>query len=92
MNLQLLYGKMMIAQPLRIGILSPLIYNVYTHLHAFVKLLQEEYMKGEDLGTLDSGHDFHTAYIKQWLTHNKFSSICKTTVLVKINCDIMISV
>ncbi|XP_010263495.1 PREDICTED: E3 ubiquitin-protein ligase MBR2-like isoform X3 [Nelumbo nucifera] len=44
-------------------------------------ICQEEYVGGEDLGTLDCGHDFHTACIKQWLMHKNLCPICKTTAL-----------
>ncbi|KAA3476471.1 putative E3 ubiquitin-protein ligase HIP1 isoform X2 [Gossypium australe] len=42
---------------------------------------QEEYTNGEDLGTLECGHDFHADCIKQWLMHKNLCPICKTTVL-----------
>ena len=45
--------------------------------------LQEEYGDGEDLGSLDCGHDFHAECIKQWLTHKNLCPICKTTGLAK---------
>lgn len=45
-------------------------------------ICQEEYVEGEDLGTLDCGHDFHTACIKQWLSQKNLCPICKTTGLV----------
>ncbi|KAF8406297.1 hypothetical protein HHK36_008382 [Tetracentron sinense] len=45
-------------------------------------ICQEEYVDGQDLGTLDCGHDFHTGCIKQWLTHKNLCPICKTTALV----------
>ncbi|KAJ6793132.1 putative E3 ubiquitin-protein ligase HIP1 isoform X1 [Iris pallida] len=45
-------------------------------------ICQEEYMEGEDLGTLDCGHDFHAACIKQWLMCKNLCPICKTTALV----------
>ncbi|KAJ4840848.1 hypothetical protein Tsubulata_027782 [Turnera subulata] len=44
-------------------------------------ICQEEYKDGEDLGTLDCGHDFHTHCIKQWLMHKNWCPICKTTGL-----------
>ncbi|XP_027091467.1 probable E3 ubiquitin-protein ligase RHG1A isoform X2 [Coffea arabica] len=44
---------------------------------------QEEYSDGEDLGSLDCGHDFHAECIKQWLTHKNLCPICKTTGLAK---------
>ncbi|XP_073117757.1 probable E3 ubiquitin-protein ligase HIP1 isoform X2 [Elaeis guineensis] len=44
-------------------------------------ICQEEYIEGEDLGTLDCGHDFHTACIKQWLLMKNLCPICKTTAL-----------
>ncbi|KAG1359064.1 putative E3 ubiquitin-protein ligase HIP1 [Cocos nucifera] len=37
---------------------------------------EEEYVEGEDLGTLDCGHEFHTACIKQWLMHKNLCPIC----------------
>ncbi|RWW58461.1 hypothetical protein BHE74_00034670 [Ensete ventricosum] len=43
---------------------------------------QEEYVEGEDLGTLDCGHDFHSVCIKQWLMHKNLCPICKNTALV----------
>ncbi|KAL3614224.1 hypothetical protein CASFOL_042298 [Castilleja foliolosa] len=42
---------------------------------------QENYMNGDDIGTLDCGHEFHTGCIKQWLTHKNICPICKTTAL-----------
>ncbi|KAF2324354.1 hypothetical protein GH714_012763 [Hevea brasiliensis] len=42
---------------------------------------QEEYNNGEDVGTLDCGHDFHTDCIKQWLMLKNWCPICKTTGL-----------
>ncbi|XP_057718753.1 probable E3 ubiquitin-protein ligase RHG1A [Arachis stenosperma] len=42
---------------------------------------QEEYKDGEDIGTLDCGHDFHTECVKQWLKHKNLCPICKTTGL-----------
>ncbi|OMO78876.1 Zinc finger, RING-type [Corchorus capsularis] len=44
---------------------------------------QEEYNNGEDLGTLECGHDFHADCIKQWLMHKNLCPICKTTGLTK---------
>ncbi|KAL3505146.1 hypothetical protein ACH5RR_034987 [Cinchona calisaya] len=44
---------------------------------------QEEYTSGEDLGTLDCGHDFHAECIKLWLTYKNLCPICKTTGLAK---------
>ncbi|XVE94933.1 hypothetical protein REPUB_Repub02eG0052600 [Reevesia pubescens] len=44
---------------------------------------QEEYNDGEDLGTLECGHDFHADCIKQWLMHKNMCPICKTTGLNK---------
>ncbi|KAK1301224.1 hypothetical protein QJS10_CPB13g00351 [Acorus calamus] len=43
---------------------------------------QEEYTNGEDMGTLNCGHDFHTDCIKKWLMHKNLCPICKTTALV----------
>lgn len=45
-------------------------------------ICQEEYNDGEDLGTLECGHDFHTACIKQWLMYKNLCPICKTNALV----------
>ncbi|RRT69007.1 hypothetical protein B296_00021848 [Ensete ventricosum] len=45
-------------------------------------ICQEEYVEGEDLGTLDCGHDFHSVCIKQWLMHKNLCPICKNTALV----------
>lgn len=42
---------------------------------------QEEYATGDDIGTLDCGHDFHTDCIKQWLTQKNLCPICKMTGL-----------
>ncbi|KAE8714395.1 E3 ubiquitin-protein ligase MBR2 [Hibiscus syriacus] len=44
---------------------------------------QEEYNDGEDIGTLECGHDFHADCIKQWLMHKNLCPICKTTGLTK---------
>ncbi|GLT58908.1 hypothetical protein SLA2020_317670 [Shorea laevis] len=44
-------------------------------------ICQEEYNDGEDLGTLECGHDFHRDCIKQWLMHKNLCPICKTTGL-----------
>ncbi|KAK1293079.1 hypothetical protein QJS10_CPB17g02371 [Acorus calamus] len=43
---------------------------------------QEEYINGDELGTLDCGHDFHTDCIKKWLMLKNLCPICKTTALV----------
>ncbi|KAF5817635.1 putative transcription factor C2H2 family [Helianthus annuus] len=40
---------------------------------------QEEYKDGDDLGTLECGHDFHHGCIKQWLQHKNLCPICKST-------------
>ncbi|XVE49214.1 hypothetical protein DITRI_Ditri01bG0064400 [Diplodiscus trichospermus] len=44
---------------------------------------QEEYADGDDTGTLDCGHDFHTNCIKRWLMLKNLCPICKTTGLLK---------
>ncbi|XP_021723781.1 probable E3 ubiquitin-protein ligase RHG1A [Chenopodium quinoa] len=44
-------------------------------------ICQENYNDGEDLGTLDCGHDFHRECVKQWLSHKNLCPICKTTGL-----------
>ncbi|KAK1317839.1 hypothetical protein QJS10_CPA05g01338 [Acorus calamus] len=43
---------------------------------------QEDYINGDELGTLDCGHDFHTDCIKKWLMIKNLCPICKTTALV----------
>lgn len=40
-------------------------------------ICREEYENGDDIGTLDCGHDFHTCCIKQWLTQKNLCPICK---------------
>lgn len=45
-------------------------------------ICQEEYKLGDDLGTLECGHDFHTNCIKQWLVLKNLCPICKTTGLI----------
>ncbi|XP_047337790.1 E3 ubiquitin-protein ligase MBR1-like [Impatiens glandulifera] len=42
---------------------------------------QEEYVIGDDIGTLECGHDFHRNCIKQWLTMKNVCPICKMTAL-----------
>ncbi|KAI4295665.1 hypothetical protein L6164_035684 [Bauhinia variegata] len=44
-------------------------------------ICQEEYADGEDIASLDCGHEFHTNCIKQWLTQKNLCPICKTTAL-----------
>ncbi|KAL0368970.1 UNVERIFIED_CONTAM: putative E3 ubiquitin-protein ligase RHG1A [Sesamum calycinum] len=44
-------------------------------------ICREEYKDGEDIGTLECGHDFHRDCIKQWLMHKNLCPICKTTGL-----------
>ncbi|KAK6116257.1 hypothetical protein DH2020_049999 [Rehmannia glutinosa] len=44
-------------------------------------ICREEYNDGEDLGTLECGHDFHRDCIKQWLMQKNLCPICKTTGL-----------
>lgn len=46
-------------------------------------ICQEEYNDGDDLGTLECGHNFHADCIKQWLMHKNLCPICKTTALTK---------
>ncbi|XWS39937.1 hypothetical protein CRYUN_Cryun18bG0097300 [Craigia yunnanensis] len=46
-------------------------------------ICQEEYADGDDTGTLDCGHDFHTNCIKHWLMVKNLCPICKTTGLLK---------
>ncbi|XP_054818560.1 probable E3 ubiquitin-protein ligase RHG1A isoform X1 [Prosopis cineraria] len=44
-------------------------------------ICQEEFDNGDDVGTLDCGHDYHTNCIKQWLMQKNLCPICKTTGL-----------
>ncbi|XP_042497444.1 probable E3 ubiquitin-protein ligase HIP1 [Macadamia integrifolia] len=44
-------------------------------------ICQEEYVDGEDIGTLNCGHDFHTGCVKRWLTQKNLCPICKMTAL-----------
>ncbi|CAA7024534.1 unnamed protein product [Microthlaspi erraticum] len=44
-------------------------------------ICQEEYKEGEDVGTLECGHDFHSPCIKDWLKVKNLCPICKTTGL-----------
>ncbi|KAE8686762.1 cell wall protein AWA1-like isoform X3 [Hibiscus syriacus] len=46
-------------------------------------ICQEEYNDGDDSGTLDCGHDFHTNCIRQWLMLKNLCPVCKTTGLLK---------
>ncbi|XP_021284343.1 probable E3 ubiquitin-protein ligase RHG1A [Herrania umbratica] len=46
-------------------------------------ICQEEYNDGQDLGTLECGHDFHADCINQWLMHKNLCPICKATGLNK---------
>ncbi|CAM0902006.1 unnamed protein product [Alopecurus aequalis] len=44
-------------------------------------ICQEEYVDGDDLGTLHCGHDFHSGCIRQWLVVKNSCPICKNTAL-----------
>lgn len=44
-------------------------------------ICQEEYSEGEDMGTLECGHEFHGQCIKEWLKQKNLCPICKTTGL-----------
>nr|XP_043621161.1 E3 ubiquitin-protein ligase MBR2 [Erigeron canadensis]XP_043621162.1 E3 ubiquitin-protein ligase MBR2 [Erigeron canadensis]XP_043621163.1 E3 ubiquitin-protein ligase MBR2 [Erigeron canadensis] len=44
-------------------------------------ICQEEYDTGDDIGSLDCGHDFHRDCIKQWLAQKNICPICKMTGL-----------
>uniref|UniRef100_A0ACD5V1N2 Uncharacterized protein n=3 Tax=Avena sativa TaxID=4498 RepID=A0ACD5V1N2_AVESA len=44
-------------------------------------ICQEEYVDGDDLGTLHCGHDFHAGCIRQWLVVKNMCPICKNTAL-----------
>ncbi|EOA37797.1 hypothetical protein CARUB_v100085910mg, partial [Capsella rubella] len=42
-------------------------------------ICQEEYNEGEEMGTLECGHNFHSQCIKEWLKLKNLCPICKTT-------------
>ncbi|KAL4588717.1 hypothetical protein LXL04_001612 [Taraxacum kok-saghyz] len=44
-------------------------------------ICREEYVNGDNIGTLECGHDFHTCCIKQWLSQKNLCPICKMTGL-----------
>ncbi|XP_057948843.1 E3 ubiquitin-protein ligase MBR2-like [Malania oleifera] len=44
-------------------------------------ICQEEYDDGEDVGTLDCGHEFHTNCVMRWLLRKNTCPICKQTAL-----------
>ncbi|KAI7748365.1 hypothetical protein M8C21_021632 [Ambrosia artemisiifolia] len=44
-------------------------------------ICQEDYDTGDNIGTLDCGHDFHTDCIKQWLAQKNTCPICKMSGL-----------
>ncbi|KAI5010260.1 probable E3 ubiquitin-protein ligase HIP1 isoform X2 [Hordeum vulgare subsp. vulgare] len=44
-------------------------------------ICQEDYVEGDDLGTLHCGHDFHASCISQWLVVKNLCPICKSTAL-----------
>ncbi|XP_076940661.1 uncharacterized protein LOC143609928 isoform X2 [Bidens hawaiensis] len=46
-------------------------------------ICQEEYNNGDDIGTLDCGHEFHIGCIKEWLKQKNLCPICKTPGLSK---------
>lgn len=46
-------------------------------------ICREEYNDGEDIGTVECGHEFHSGCIKQWLMLKNSCPICKTTALNK---------
>ncbi|KAI3807198.1 hypothetical protein L1987_23123 [Smallanthus sonchifolius] len=48
---------------------------------------QEEYKDGDDLGTLECGHDFHHGCIKQWLQHKNLCPVCKSTGFAATSSD-----
>ncbi|KQJ84989.1 probable E3 ubiquitin-protein ligase HIP1 isoform X2 [Brachypodium distachyon] len=49
--------------------------------HEPCSICQEEYIDGDDLGTLHCGHDFHAGCIRQWLVVKNLCPICKNTAL-----------
>ncbi|KAJ4889267.1 E3 ubiquitin-protein ligase MBR1 [Raphanus sativus] len=53
-------------------------------LHQYMEpccICQEEYAEGDDLGTLECGHEFHKDCIKQWVMLKNLCPICKTVAL-----------
>ncbi|XP_023729894.1 E3 ubiquitin-protein ligase MBR2 [Lactuca sativa] len=44
-------------------------------------ICREEYINGDNIGSLECGHDFHTSCIKQWLSQKNLCPICKMTGL-----------
>ncbi|CAN8257913.1 unnamed protein product [Cochlearia groenlandica] len=42
---------------------------------------QEQYKEGDDVGTLECGHEFHKDCIKQWVMIKNLCPICKTAAL-----------
>ncbi|KAJ0252541.1 hypothetical protein HA466_0117260 [Hirschfeldia incana] len=44
-------------------------------------ICQEEYIEGEDMGTLECSHHFHSQCIKEWLKQKNLCPICKKTGL-----------
>ncbi|CAJ1939497.1 unnamed protein product [Sphenostylis stenocarpa] len=44
-------------------------------------ICQEGFGYGEIVGSLDCGHEFHSACIRQWLMQKNMCPICKTTAL-----------
>ncbi|XP_076954844.1 uncharacterized protein LOC143629459 [Bidens hawaiensis] len=46
-------------------------------------ICQEEYNNGDDIGTLDCGHEFHIGCIKEWLKQKNLCPICKMPGLSK---------
>ncbi|KAL3515290.1 hypothetical protein ACH5RR_022192 [Cinchona calisaya] len=50
-------------------------------------ICQEDYIVGDDIGTLDCRHEFHVCCIKQWLKLKNMCPICKTTALEPWNLN-----
>lgn len=46
---------------------------------------QDEYEGGDTIGSLDCGHEYHTACIKQWLVLRNTCPVCKATALSSNN-------
>ncbi|WVZ22789.1 hypothetical protein V8G54_001333 [Vigna mungo] len=44
-------------------------------------ICQDEFGDGENVGSLDCGHEFHSACIKQWLMQKNICPICKVVAL-----------
>ncbi|KAL3032723.1 hypothetical protein AAZX31_02G098000 [Glycine max] len=64
----------------RIYVRAIIMTDSYTDLEPCC-ICQEEFSDGENVGSLDCGHEFHSGCIKQWLMQKNLCPICKTTAL-----------